>query len=399
MLINFSVSVIVLIVGIITGIFVTIILLSEKQNAQANRFLSALVVVSVGTLFHNFLIESGIYNQYNSLYFLPIIFSLGVGPLLYLYVNRLIGIKKLSNASLFFHLLPVIIQVLLYTWCFLQSNETKYDIYTSVYEPYWKPLQNFLVYISVAIYLLLCFKEIKYYKAKLDDFYSNNYKLTLRWLKSLLYIFMGYYVLLIFFQLAASSFSFSADYFPSDLIRCLILFVIAFFAIRQNGLIEIQKNIESVEIKRIIEESSSDQVEVEETQKIPSSDIKTDNKVEEFKSKQINETLLAKIINIVEVDQLFLNENLTVNDIAVKLGYSSRSISQTINAGLQKSFSRFINEYRVNLFREKRNSDANANLSIMGLAYDCGFNSKTTFNRTYKEITGSLPKEQISSEK
>ncbi len=399
MLINFSVSVIVLIVGIITGIFVNIILLSEKQNAQANRFLSALVLVSVGTLFHNFLIESGIYNQYNSLYFLPIIFSLGVGPLLYLYVNRLIGIKKLSNASLFLHLLPVIIQVMLYTWCFLQSNEIKYDIYISVYEPYAKPLQNILVYLSVAIYLLLSFKEIRHYKAKLNDFYSNNYKLTLRWLKSLLYIFMGYYVLLVLFQLAASSFNFSADYFPSDIIRCVILFVIAFFAIKQNSLIEIQKNIESVDDENAIEEASSELIDAEETHKIRSSAIETGNKVEDLKAKQINETLLAKIINIVETDQLFLNENLTVNDLALKLGYSSRSVSQTINAGLQKSFSRFINEYRVNLFREKRNSEANANLSIMGLAYDCGFNSKTTFNRTYKEITGSLPKEQITSDK
>lgn len=398
MLINFSFSVIILIIGIITGIFVTLLLLLEKKNAAANRFLTALVLVSVGTLLHNFLIATGIYNQYNWLYFLPVIFSLGVGPLLYLYVLRLIGIQKLSTKLVLLHLMPVIIQSNLYFWCFLQSNDTKYDIYVSIYEPYAKPLQNILVYISVCIYLFFSFKALRSYELKLDNFYSNDERIALRWLKSLLYIFTGYYVMLVFFVLLSYSFHFSAEYFPSDLIRCVILFTIGIFAIRQRSLDEPQRNIRSVdEVSK--DATQLQQSPISETELIEDQVklLHDQSVLEEPKPRTVNEELLSKIVTLVETEQLYLNEELTVADIASKLDYSSRSISQTINAGLEKSFSRFINEYRVRSFIEKRSSNKFDNLTIMGLAYDCGFNSKSSFNRIYKEITGVLPKEQIKA--
>jgi AraC-like DNA-binding protein len=380
--------------GILIGLLAAGLLIFDNANKKANQFLAALALVSTGSLFHNFLIETGIYNQYQSLYFLPVIFSLAVGPLLYLYVNRLININSISRTSFALHLAPAAIQALLYWWCFLQTNEEKYNIYISIYEPFAKPLQNLLVYVSVALYLYLAFKEIRNYKDKLNNFYSNDSLVALRWLRKLLYIFMLYYISLISFLLVSYSFKFSADYFPSDLIRCLILFTIAFFAVKQNSLIEMQKNIGSVEKELLVPESfqTIHQPQIEAFEERNSSE-KTKDAANIIKPREVNQDLLEKIIALVEKEELYLNEELTINDLSVKLGYSSRVISHTINGGLQKSFSRFINEYRVNLFQVRRATEQFANLSIMGLAYDCGFNSKSTFNRIYKEITGGLPKD------
>ncbi len=396
MLIHFSFTVVLLLAGIIIGLWACVMLLAEKKNHVPNRFLVLLVLISVGTLLHNFFIESGIYREHNSLYFVPIIFSLGTGPLLYLYVKRLINLRSISAREICLHLLPVMIQFLLYLYCFLQNNDRKYQIYAVIYEPYAKSIQNIAVYISASLYLYAAFKEIKLYKTGLNNFYSNDQLLGLTWLRRLLYAFTFYYVLLIFFIVLANGFHFSVDYFPGDLIRCIIIFTIAFFAVKQNSLIEMQQNISSVDDrssrKKIGEETTAPEIDMVSEIEITGEEAKQPSPV----AKEVNLILLQQIVAVTEQEQLFLNEELTVADLAAKTGSTTRAVSQTINAGLGKSFARFINEYRVNLFKEKKASGKFDHLSIMGLAYDCGFNSKSAFNRIYKEITGSVPKETAS---
>lgn len=386
MTINFTLNVILLIVGIVVGIIAAFSLFIIQSNKQANKYLAGLVFVCVGTLLHNFLIATGIYNQKPQLYFLPVILSLGIGPLLYLFINRLIFLKPVSRKSIFLHLLPLLIQFLFYSICFLQKAKTKYEIYSGYYQTFINPFQIIGTYISVAVYIFMSFKEITYYNQQLNDFYSNTDKIELQWLKKVLYVFMFYYILAIVFIIISYSFNISQNYFPSDFIRCIIIFTIAIYAANQTTLSRVQQNIQTIiaaPLNNIIEidEKERDYVETKEEVKIE-------------QPKEINSELLSKILETVEADTLYLNEELTLADLAKKLGYSTKTISYTINNGLQKSFSLFINEYRVNLFKERKSSGKYEHLSIMGLAYDCGFNSKSTFNRIYKEITGFAPKEQ-----
>ena len=391
MTIHFSLSILLLTLGIIIGVLAAIVLVAEKAHRQANTYLAGLVLISVGTLLHNFLIESGIYSQKPSLYFLPVLLSFGIGPLLYLFINRLIFLQPIKKQLIFLHLLPLLLQFLFYCICFLQNGEVKYEIYSRYYEPVIKPVQILGNYISVSIYIFLSFKEISFYKKQLKDFYSNSDEIALGWLHRLLYVFMLYYVLSILFVVISYSFHISENYFPSDFIRCIIIFTIAVYALKQPTLSGIQTNIQSIQKEELIEEGVfSDAAENEII-------TQTVEKEETPKAKEVNAELLQKIVALIEGEQLYLNEELTIADLASKLGYSTKTVSSTINNGLQKSFSLFINEYRVNLFKEKKASGKYDQLSIMGLAYDCGFNSKSTFNRIFKEITGSSPKEQKSS--
>lgn len=392
MTIQFSFNVILLIAGIIIGILAAIVLFAEKQNRAANRYLAGLVLICVGTLLHNFLIASGIYNQKPNLYFLPVLLSFGIGPLLYLFINRLIFLNPVKKSVIFLHLLPLLIQFSFYLFCFLQNGDVKYEIYSLYYEPIIKPVQILGNYISVSIYIYLCFKEISFYKQQLNDFYSNSDKIALGWLHRLLYVFMFYYLLSVVFVIVSYSFHISEDYFPSDFIRCIIIFTIAAYAVKQPTLSGIQNNIHSIKEDEVLNEEQVVPEKIDSD--IATQIIGTDKPTQ---PKEVNADLLQKIIDTVETEQLYLNEELTIADLAKKLGYSSKTISHNINNGLQKSFSLFINEYRVNLFKEKKASGKYDQLSIMGLAYDCGFNSKSTFNRIFKEITGSSPKEQKSN--
>ncbi len=379
---------VLLITGIIIGLITAVILGFSKANQKANIYLALLVLICAGSLFHNFLIDAGIYNQKPTLYFLPVILSLGIGPLLYLYINRLIGLQTVKRKTAFLHLIPVLAQFAFFLFAFLQNADRKYEIYSQLYQPFVSPLQNLLVYVSVSIYLYLSFHEIDFYKKQLNNYYSNSTAIALQWLKRLLYIFIFYYLLSICFVIVSYSFRLSENYFPSDLIRCFIIFIIAFFAQRQNSLINIRENIGSVNKEEHLPELeiAEPSPDTEAADKSPVSKMPS-------KPKEVNQEILNRIIAVVEGEDLFLKEELTIADLAEKLGYSTKTISHTLNNGLNKSFSLFINEYRVNAFIHKKESGALDNLSIMGLAYECGFNSKSTFNRIYKEITGFSPKE------
>lgn len=84
---------------------------------------------------------------------------------------------------------------------------------------------------------------------------------------------------------------------------------------------------------------------------------------------------------------------LTLTSLAEKLGLSTHELSRIINSGLKKSFPDFINGYRVAEVIRKMQDPAYDRLNLAGIAYDSGFNSKSTFHRIFKDMTGKSPAE------
>jgi len=99
----------------------------------------------------------------------------------------------------------------------------------------------------------------------------------------------------------------------------------------------------------------------------------------------------------VAANRLYEDAELTLATLAVKLRIHPHDLSRIINTGLEKNFSDFINEFRVRDIARKMADPANDGLTLLGLAYESGFNSKTTFNRVFKEMTGKTPVEYKSS--
>lgn len=97
-----------------------------------------------------------------------------------------------------------------------------------------------------------------------------------------------------------------------------------------------------------------------------------------------------KIIALMEQDHLYRDPELKLPLLAEKLGYSSNITSQVINTQFEKSFSDFVNHYRIEEAK-KRLSDPNANALILTIANEVGFNTKATFNATFKKIVGTTP--------
>jgi len=93
----------------------------------------------------------------------------------------------------------------------------------------------------------------------------------------------------------------------------------------------------------------------------------------------------------VAANRLYEDPELTLAALAVKLSIPPHDLSRIINTGLEKNFNDFINEFRVREIARKMQDPAYDPITLLGLAYESGFNSKTTFNRVFKEMTGKTP--------
>lgn len=102
---------------------------------------------------------------------------------------------------------------------------------------------------------------------------------------------------------------------------------------------------------------------------------------------------LRKILYLLEVEKIYRDPNITVKTISSKLVTSARTISFIINDHLKKSFFELINFYRVEEARKLLINSKALHKSVVDIGFDVGFNSKSSFNRVFKNITHMTPSE------
>lgn len=100
-----------------------------------------------------------------------------------------------------------------------------------------------------------------------------------------------------------------------------------------------------------------------------------------------------KIDQLIQSEKLYENEDLTLTFLAKKLKTNVSLLSRVINHGYGLNFNDFINGYRIKAFQEKLKNNEHQRQTLLSLAFECGFNSKATFNRAFKKVTNCSPSE------
>src|ERR1700748_446275 len=101
----------------------------------------------------------------------------------------------------------------------------------------------------------------------------------------------------------------------------------------------------------------------------------------------------ARLKRTIEANLYYQDPELSLNLLAEHVELTPHELSRVINVGLGKNFNDFINEYRIREITRKMQDPAYDWLTLLGIAYDSGFNSKTTFNRAFRQMTGKSPAE------
>ena len=108
--------------------------------------------------------------------------------------------------------------------------------------------------------------------------------------------------------------------------------------------------------------------------------------------KKINE-ITQKLTQLIGRDKLYLNPDLHLEDIAKQMGESKHHLTFVLNQTLQKNFYQYVNEFRIEEVISRMKEDFQQKYSILAIAFDSGFGSKSSFNRIFKEIKGKTPSE------
>jgi AraC-like DNA-binding protein len=103
------------------------------------------------------------------------------------------------------------------------------------------------------------------------------------------------------------------------------------------------------------------------------------------------EQLKTRLEDVLVKDKAYLDQDLTLNKLADLIPTNNKKLSGFINQHLNTSFYDLINAYRVEAVKEKMNSENYDHMTLLGMAYDSGFNSKSSFNRIFKKETGLSP--------
>ena len=351
----------VLLLGIIisSSFFATGLLWFSPQNKQSNRFLALLIFTIALWLIDHFLRIANIYGQNANLYFLPIFYSFAFGPSIYFYVKSLVNQSFIFQKKDFLHFLPVVFQAGLYI--FLTTKHYSFKKW------YWENVHLWITYkiefdgtfVSMLIYSILSIRLLRNYQIYVANNFSETSKIRLNWLKIILIILVILCVQWVIEIILRDFFNLYFNYDYSIQILGIMALVLAIGGIRQANLSQVNFEEDVIQKSHI----------------------------------QVDSQILEQIKLGMDVHKLYLNPTLTLSEFAKELKLNPKIVSQQINTGLGKSFNDFVNEYRVEEVKKRLNSPDLKRLTILGIAYESGFNSKTTFNRIFKDFTGVAPRD------
>lgn len=355
-------------IGIIISLFLSLILITKKGKSQADIIL-AIWLFFIGV--HLALFYIHITGQYIKFpYFLGVEIAMPLihGPFLYLYIRSLTK-RNYGKLGWIIHFLIFILAIGLLHQFFLSSFEQKIEVYANNgagFEAvtkwiYMITLFSGVVYVVLSIYLL------KQYSSYITDQFSDLERINLNWLR---YLVLGIGVIWI-------AVFFGNDFFIFTILDLFILFL-GYFGVKQVGIFT--NNTMTVQLVS----TNSSVVGVDMVVEKP-----------KYQSSTADEALLLKIhqdlLRLMDQEKLYKDPELNLNDLAQRLDVNPNTLSQVINSIENKNFFDYINEQRIAEFIEIVVLPENRKFTLLSLAFEVGFNSKTSFNRNFKNITGQTP--------
>lgn len=141
---------------------------------------------------------------------------------------------------------------------------------------------------------------------------------------------------------------------------------------------------------------SQDEMRVEDTDShLLDSEVKAVNKKQISHLQSLDETqiqeLKDRLKEILRTKKPYLNEDLSLTDLADELGITNKQLSELLNQHLNINFYTLINAYRIEEFKSRIAGIDKDKFTLLGIAYDCGFKSKASFNRVFKQKMGMTP--------
>ena len=121
-------------------------------------------------------------------------------------------------------------------------------------------------------------------------------------------------------------------------------------------------------------------------------------KKKELLSQNETDDYTNRLLKHINENKPYLDPELSLRSLAAQIDIHPNQLSWLLNENMGKNFNEFINHYRVEAFKEMTKDPKKNHLTLIGMAYECGFNSKTVFNTYFKKETGLTPKQFLKEQ-
>jgi AraC-like DNA-binding protein len=315
------------------------------------------------------------------LFFVPFMQVLFMGPVFYFYTKTLLNSSyKLSKKDTI-HFIPAALY-LIYSLVVFITDKLILDEFYFYADGRDKDLSNWYQIsglISMTFYLLLSLRLYFNYRKLIFDRVSFAESVLFRWIRN----FMIALLIIVVLRISFFVFNWSWGNFGSQFWH-YIIFSVVFYYISINGYANAVR-VSTLSLNQAVEVDVFKEIEEEKKDESP---LIAENDLNLWKE---------KILHLISEDKIYENPRLTLSDVAQELQTTTKIISTVVNSGFQMNFNDFINHHRIEAVKNKIKNGEHNTTTLLGIAYDCGFNSKATFNRAFKKRTGTSPKEYIDS--
>ncbi|WP_442265844.1 helix-turn-helix domain-containing protein [Tenacibaculum sp. ZS6-P6] len=347
----------------------------KHPRRLANIFLASLVffyaLIVVNIVLVNVLKDQGLLYVFR---YIQMEMLFGSGPALYFYTKCISDHKFKFKRSNFLHFLPLVLEFIFYRTSFYRIGSDGLYLNELPTYSYVYLTQQWLGVFSIFVYSFISLRILIKHQKQLKEYYSKIENISLKWLQTPIIIYVSYQIL---WRIISDTDRFVFDsyyreyyFLPNFVILAVINCWIGF-----KGYIQKERdlvNLKSLPLK--IKEQSYEKDTIEK-----------------------DTIFLSKINTLMDTQKPYLNQELNLSMLSELLEMKPKQVSLKINQNFSKNFYDFVNSYRVKEFQERVKSNNNQKLSLLGLAYDCGFNSKSTFNSVFKKQTKLTPTQYIKT--
>ncbi len=367
---SFNFTDIVLFLGVSQGIFLAISLqLIHNRNKGANRVLSWLLLISVVMLFariSTFRIPAEWVWRFGILVDTSLFLF---GPLVFLYVRKMLFSETRTPTFKWVHYIPAILHLSYYLW----TLSIPLQDFNAAYAKGALNLQFFIVEAAGLIFFVVYWIKTYLLLAK----YRKEEKKQLSF-RQTIFTFLGCVMGALLLSITLWGISFvSVQFFRVQIPYLgyttmwistpLFIYIIGYFSLRQPEIFRIS--------------------------------ISEKNKTEKDRLKPEEIQQLQKRLNyFMSEEAVYIQPDLTLKSLAEKLHTSPNNLSWLLNQVYQATFYEYVNGHRINAFIKRLENEEHRNHTLLSLAMDVGFNSKSTFNKAFKAVKGQTPSQFIKNQ-
>ncbi|MCY7310146.1 MAG: AraC family transcriptional regulator [Chitinophagaceae bacterium] len=333
------------------------------------------------------------------LFYVPFQHLYFIGPVIFFYVQSLLNPSFRFGKKEWLHLLPGLLY-LLFSVVMVVTDKLilkKYFFLANGADPDFDTWYQLTGFASMVLYFILSIRYYSLYKKLIVQVISYADVVMFRWIKSFLLSFL--FILIVRLGFTISELIIQQTY--SSTWWYFLAFAIIFYYIAITGYansietkIAFRHNLPGYRSALLLNYQppmfqrpvTTEDAEVIEIESVANNQAIPDETLNEWK---------AKLLNLMQAKNVYEDPELSLAQVAKQLQSNPSLISKMVNQGFGLNFNDFVNQFRIEAVKTLLENGEHKKQTLLGIAFDCGFNSKATFNRAFKKFTGQSPKEWL----